>query len=45
MTSNISNLTKIAQLLDHKGHYNLSDKIENLIKTSQNLMKKEKFQL
>jgi hypothetical protein len=35
MTSNISNLTKIAQLLDDKGYYNLSDKIENLIKTSQ----------
>jgi hypothetical protein len=38
MTSNISKLTKIAQLLDHKGHYALSDKVENLIKTSQNLL-------
>ena len=38
MTSNISKLTKIAQFLDQKGKYLLSDKVENLIKTSQNLL-------
>ena len=39
MISNINNLTKIANILDQKGKYALSDKIENLIKTSQtNLM-------
>lgn len=38
MTSNISNLTKIAELLDRKGKYEFADKLENLIKISQNLM-------
>ncbi len=38
MTSNISKLTKIANYLDQRGKYALSDKVENLIKTSQNLL-------
>jgi hypothetical protein len=38
MASNINKLTKIASILDQKGKYALSDKIENLIKTSQNLL-------
>ena len=38
MASNLSKLTKIANYLDQKGKYALSDKIENLIKTSQNLL-------
>ena len=36
--SNINNLTKIAKIFDQKGKYALSDKIDNLIKTSQNLL-------
>ena len=38
MTSNTNKLFKIAQLLDQKGQYALSDKVDNLIKTSQNLL-------
>lgn len=38
MASNLSKLTKIANYLDQKGKYALSDKVENLIKTSQNLL-------
>ena len=38
MTSNISNLTKIAELLDRNGRYKFADKLENLIKISQNYM-------
>ena len=38
MAYNISKLTKLAYILDQKGKYSLSDKIENLIKTSQNLL-------
>lgn len=38
MTSNTSKLFKIAQLLDQKGKYALSDKVDNLIKTSQNML-------
>lgn len=38
MASNINKLTKIASILDQKGKYALSDKIEKIIKVSQNLM-------
>ena len=38
MTSNISNLTKIASYFDQQGKYALADKVEDLIKTSQNLL-------
>lgn len=38
MASNINKLTKLAQILDQSGNYALSDKIEKLIKTSQNLL-------
>jgi hypothetical protein len=38
MAYNLSKLFKIAQLLDQKGKYALSDKVENLIKTSQNML-------
>ena len=38
MTYNINNLTKIAMILDQQGKYALSDKIEKLIKVSQNLL-------
>jgi hypothetical protein len=38
MALNINKLTKIAFILDQNGKYILSDKIENLIKTSQNLL-------
>lgn len=38
MISNISKLVKIANLLDQNGKYSLSDKVEDLIKTSQNLL-------
>jgi hypothetical protein len=38
MTSNISKFIKIANYLDQQGKYALSDKIEHLIKTSQNLL-------
>jgi hypothetical protein len=38
MASNLNKLAKIAQLLDQQGKYALSDKVENLIKTSQNLL-------
>jgi hypothetical protein len=38
MTSNINKLTRIANYLDQKGKYALSDQVENLIKTSQNML-------
>jgi hypothetical protein len=38
MAFNINKLSKIAKLLDQEGKYALSDKIDNLIKTSQNLL-------
>lgn len=38
MASNLNKLFKIAQLLDQKGKYALSDKLDNLIKTSQNML-------
>ena len=38
MISNISKLSKIAQLLDQNGKYAIADKVENLIKVSQNFM-------
>jgi hypothetical protein len=38
MTSNINKLTRIANYLDQRGKYALSDQVENLIKTSQNLL-------
>lgn len=38
MAYNINNLSKVAKLLDDKGKYLLSDKVDNLIKVSQNLM-------
>jgi hypothetical protein len=38
MAYNINNLTKIAKILDQNGKYALSDKIESLMKTSQNLL-------
>ena len=38
MASNLSKLTKVANYFDQKGKYALSDKVDNLIKTSQNLL-------
>jgi hypothetical protein len=38
MASNLSKLTKIASYFDQQGRYTLADKVENLIKTSQNLL-------
>jgi hypothetical protein len=38
MTSNTSKIVKIAHFLDQQGKYALSDKVENLIKTSQNML-------
>jgi hypothetical protein len=38
MASNLNKLTKVADYLDQQGKYALSDKVENLIKTSQNLL-------
>lgn len=38
MAYNTNNLVKIASILDKKGNYTLSDKIENLIKVSQSLL-------
>ena len=38
MASNLNKLTKVASILDQSGNYKLSDKIDNLIKISQNLM-------
>ena len=38
MASNLSKLTKIASYFDQQGKYALADKVENLIKTSQNLL-------
>jgi hypothetical protein len=38
MASNLNKIIKIAQLFDQQGRYALSDKIENFIKTSQNLL-------
>jgi hypothetical protein len=40
MASNLNKLTKIARYLDQRGKYALSDKVENLIRTSQNLLPK-----
>jgi hypothetical protein len=38
MASNLNKLTKVANYLDQQGKYALSDKVENLIRTSQNLL-------
>jgi hypothetical protein len=38
MASNLNKLTKIANYFDQKGKYALADEVENLIKTSQNLL-------
>jgi hypothetical protein len=38
MASNLSKLTKIASYFDQSGKYDLADKVESLIKTSQNLL-------
>jgi hypothetical protein len=38
MALNLSKLTKIASYFDQQGKYALADKVENLIKTSQNLL-------
>ena len=38
MAFNINKLSKIAKLLDQEGKYALSDKIDNLIKTSQSML-------
>jgi hypothetical protein len=38
MASNLNKLTRIAQYLDQKGKYALADKVENFLKTSQNLL-------
>lgn len=37
MASNLNKLVKIAEILDNSGNFAVSDKIDNLIKTSQNL--------
>ena len=38
MAYNINKLFEIAKLLDTKGKYSLSDKVDNFIKTSQSLL-------
>ena len=38
MAFNLSKLTKVANYLDQKGKYALSDKVDNLIKTSQSML-------
>jgi hypothetical protein len=38
MTYKLDNLTRLAEYLDQKGKYALSDKVDKLIKTSQNLL-------